>query len=126
MRVLSRVWKVLQGRPEPPEVLQARLEARQRLVQRLAEAIVKRRMETPALFFLDMNRPFTFLASQGLLLAMPLAGLFISPREVESYAQAIDSEEAIDLLIARIQTFAAERDAPSPTPMPGEAADAAG
>ena len=110
MTGLGRLWEALKGRPELPEAESARAEARRRLVERLAGVVVRRRLEAPALLFLEMNRPFTGLASQGLLAAMPLAGLFLAPGEVELYAQAVDSEEAVDLLIARIQALAAERD----------------
>jgi hypothetical protein len=110
MSVYSRLWQTLKGRPEPREEGKARGERRARLVERAAEAVVRRRLETPVVFFLEANRPFTFLASQGLLAAMPLAGLFLRPEEVEEYAEAINSEEGVDLLVERIEALAAARD----------------
>ena len=110
MSPFHRLWQLVKGRPEPPEALKARAETRAALAEKLARVVVERRLETPAVFFLEANRPFTFLASQGLLAAMPLAGLFAAPETVERYAEALDSEEAVDLLINRIQTLAAERD----------------
>lgn len=80
-------------------------------IERLARAIIARRLETPAVFFLEMNRPLGFLASQGVLLALPMLGLLVDPAEVERYARVLDSPENLDRLIARIEELAAERDA---------------
>jgi hypothetical protein len=88
-------------------------ELRDRVIERVGRIIVERRLETPALLFLESNRPLTFLAGQGALAAMPLIGGFIPPAEIEALARVLESEDSLDLLVARIEELARERDAPA-------------
>lgn len=94
-----------------PELDERERELRERVIQRVARVIVERRLETPAMLFLESNRPLTFLAGQGVLAAMPLIGGFIPPADVEALSRVLGSEESLDMLIARIEELAAERDA---------------
>jgi len=88
-------------------------ELRDRVIERVGRIIVERRLETPALLFLESNRPLTFLAGQGALATMPLIGGFIPPAEIEALARVLESEDSLDLLVARIEELAEERDAPA-------------
>lgn len=83
----------------------------ERLIEELAQRIVSQRLETPAIFFLEMNKPLTFLASQSLLLATPLLGAFIKPSRIEEYSQLLDSRDNMERLIGRIDELAERRDA---------------
>ena len=40
-------------------------EEAQKVIDEVATAIVKRRLETPAIMFFEMNKPITYIASQG-------------------------------------------------------------
>jgi len=94
-----------------PENAQRERELRARVIESVARVIVERRLETPAVLFLESNRPLRFLAGQGLLMALPLIGSFIPPPDVEALSRILDSEDNLDALIARIETLARERDA---------------
>jgi len=83
---------------------------RERVIERVARIVVERRLETPAMMFLESNRPLTFLAGQGMLAALPVVGAFIPPAEVEALSRVLDSEESLDRLIERIEALAQERD----------------
>ena len=110
MNWLYRLAQFLRGVPED-DASRARREQRARaLIEHLAQRIVARRLEVPALLFLEMHRPFTFLVSQSLLLGTPLLGLFASPVEIEEYAQLADSRENLDLLLRRIEELASLRE----------------
>ena len=93
------------------ELTEQERELRERVIERVARAIVERRLETAAVLFLESNRPLTFLAGQGALAALPLIGGFIPPEELEALSRVLDSEESLDLLVARIEAAAEERDA---------------
>jgi len=80
-------------------------------LQALAQAIVRRRLEVPAVFFLEMNRPLSFLAGQGVLASLPLLGLVTDPGTVERFARVLDSPENVERLITRIEELAGARDA---------------
>lgn len=90
-------------------------EVRDRVIERVARTIVSRRLETPAILFLESNRPLRFLTGQGILFALPVIGSFIPPADLEALARVLDSEESLDLLIARIEQLAGERDAAGKT-----------
>ena len=77
--------------------------AREAWIERLAQGVARRGLETPAMLFLEMHKPLCFFASQGLLFAMPLLGGFLGPREVERLARLLDSQENVDRLIGRIE-----------------------
>jgi hypothetical protein len=94
-----------------PELDERERELRERVIERVARVIVERRLETPAMLFLESNRPLTFLAGQGVLAAMPLIGGFVAPADVEALSRVLDSEESLDMLVARIEELTAERDA---------------
>jgi len=85
-------------------------ELRDRVIERVARIIAERRLETPAVLLLESNRPLTFLAGQGLLLALPLLGSFIPPADLEAMSRVLDSEDSLELLIRRIEDLARERD----------------
>jgi hypothetical protein len=51
-------------------------EEQEKLLDRIADQIVRRRLEMPAALFLEMHRPLRFFAGQGLLLFSPLLVLF--------------------------------------------------
>ena len=93
-----------------PDTSRREAELRDRAIERIARAIVDRRLETPAVLFLEANRPLTFFAGQGVLAALPLIGGFIPPADIEAFARVLDSQESLDLLIERIEILVQERD----------------
>ncbi|UCH33737.1 MAG: hypothetical protein JSV65_14365 [Armatimonadota bacterium] len=86
-------------------------ELRERVIERVARVVAERRLETPAVVFLESSRPLTFFAGQGALFALPVLGAFMPAKDVEALSRVLDSEETLDMLIARIETMAQERDA---------------
>jgi len=95
----------------PPRIREREAELRDRVIERVARIIVQRRLETPAVVLLESNRPLTFFAGQGMLMALPLIGSFIPPADIEALARVLDSEDTLDILIERIESLAHERDA---------------
>ncbi|MHB0913371.1 MAG: hypothetical protein ACYC2Y_07990 [Armatimonadota bacterium] len=85
-------------------------EERDELVDELARKIVNRRMETPAVLFLEMNKPLAFLAGQSIFVASPLLSPLFGPQGVRKYAQLFSEENSIERLIRRIEELSAERD----------------
>jgi hypothetical protein len=79
------------------------------LIDSIAAAVVRRGMETPAVLFLELNRPLAFLYSQGLHFATPLLGVFASPEKVSRVAHLLDCPDKVEQLIARIEALAHEK-----------------
>ena len=81
---------------------------RDALLDGAARRIVRWGMETPAVLFLEMHRPLTFLAGQSLLVAMPFLGAFIDQRHLADWARLLQSRDNIDRLIDRIESLSGE------------------
>ena len=86
-------------------------EERDRLIDDLARRVVDRRLEMPAVLFLEMHKPVTFLASQSLLMAGPLLAPLFGIEGMRRYSQLLATRENVELLIRRIENLAEERDA---------------
>ncbi len=83
-------------------------ETQRRLVERLAVAIVRRRLEGPALIALECSRPLNFVASQFLLFISPLAELVFPREEYREVMGYLERRESVELLCRRIEEAAAE------------------
>ena len=95
--------------PDPDELT---IEQRDAMLDRVASAVSRRRMETPAILFLEMNKPLSFLAGQGLRVASPFLVPFVGFSGFDN-AQAVslllEDRENIERLIQRIETKASLR-----------------
>ena len=76
---------------------------RDRLIDELAQKIVRRGMETPSIMFLEMHKPVAFLASQTMLVASPFLTPMFGPEGVRKYSQLFGNSENVELLIRRIE-----------------------
>jgi len=72
-------------------------------LEKMAQTVVDRRLETPVLFLLEMNRPFSFFAGQALLFAEPLAGAFFGFRRIRAWQQLFENRKNVDRLIELIE-----------------------
>ena len=91
-------------------------EKRQELIDAMARAVVSRRMETPFLFFVEANRPLSFLASQALLFGEPFVGALIGFRRAHDWTRLLEERDNVDRLIRRVEDLVAERRrGPEPT-----------
>lgn len=73
------------------------------LIERLAQAIERKGMRGPAIFFLEANKPLSFVASQGLLLLQPLLSLALGGRLTMDVALLFQERANVDLLIDRLE-----------------------
>lgn len=73
------------------------------LIDRLAEQINRRRLAVPAVLLLDLFKPFSFIASQGLLLCQPLSAWMNIEQQVADYAALLADRSNVDYLVARLE-----------------------
>ena len=78
------------------------------LINTFAREIVRRRLEVPAVMFLEVNRPLSFFVSQGLHFFTPMLGLFASMEKIDKLATLLDSPEGYEQVIERIEELARE------------------
>jgi hypothetical protein len=81
------------------------------LLQRIADAVVQRRMAAPAIVFLESLGPMSFLGSQALHFFAPIIDLAFSAHEVSQVAALLERRDATVRLIALIETASAPQGA---------------
>lgn len=75
----------------------------EKLAERLADWVVRRRLIAPALMFLEGSRPFTFVGSQVLAFLAPLATLVFSQADYERLLHLLEKRHSVDLLVGAIE-----------------------
>ncbi len=72
------------------------------LLQKVADAIVSRRLETPAVLLLESSEPLNFLSSQIVRGLRPFLDLVCAPTETERLADILERREAVSRLVGFI------------------------
>ncbi len=103
MSLLRRWWKLT---PEEIPAKTAPAEGEEAVMEDFARAVVRFGLETPAVMFLEMNRPISFLASQGMFFCAPLLGMLLPPRKIDTFARLLDTPGGVERLIQRIEEVA--------------------
>jgi hypothetical protein len=85
------------------------------LLERVADAVVKRGMAAPATVFLESLGPMNFLGSQALYFLTPIVEWAFQAKEVEQVARLLERRDTISRLITLIETKSAPQ-APPPAP----------
>ncbi len=73
------------------------------LVDRICRELVRRRLATPALMFLEMSRPLNFLGSQLLHFLSPLLSGLTQSRGHRHLAAFLEHRGSVDYLCRRIE-----------------------
>lgn len=79
------------------------------ILEKFAISVTAKKLETPAILFLEMMRPLNFIGSQFTYAVLPMAGLFADERELEEVARALEHRSAIDHLVERIEQLSGRR-----------------
>jgi hypothetical protein len=77
------------------------------LLERVADAVVRRGMAAPATVFLESIGPMNFLGSQALQFMAPLLDLAFSAKEVTEVARLLERRDSLSRLITLIETKSA-------------------
>ena len=85
-------------------------EQRDRIIETVAREVVKRRMETAAILFLEMHKPVSFLASQGMVMFSPFTAPFIGMENVKVASKLMEKQENLELLVRRIEELSVEQE----------------
>jgi hypothetical protein len=79
-------------------------EQSEQLLDRLTQHIDRWGLTLPALLFLQVTRPLSFIASQGLLLCQPVLSFFYDTPRIADYADLLADRANIDRLVARLES----------------------
>ena len=83
------------------------------LIEHVARQIGDRKLATPALLFLEVIKPFSFIASQGLLLAEPFLSFLYEEPRIADYADLLADRSSIEHLMGRLEQEHLDRDGSS-------------
>jgi hypothetical protein len=74
------------------------------LLERVADAVVRRGMESPAVLFLESMGPMNFLGSQALHFFTPLLDVVFPQRDIERVAQLLERRDTLTRLATLIDS----------------------
>ena len=83
----------------------------QALFDRLAQWIVARGLETPAVLFLESSRPLSFVGSQTMHFLAPFARAIFAGSDYDRFARLLERRENLELFIRTIERTADAKDA---------------
>jgi len=107
VQTITHLFSFLRGRPQASEERSQEQARKKEVVEKLARAVVARRLEAPAALFLELNRPIGFLFSQAAFFARPFLSFFLRPEDVEAAAEVLDDPRALDQLLDRMGELSA-------------------
>ena len=80
---------------------------RDELIETLARKVVRLGMVSPAILFLEMHKPVTYLASQSLVLGSGFLAPLFGPQNIQEYSKLFETRQNVERLIQRIEELAA-------------------
>jgi len=80
-------------------------EEQSQILEKVARDIAKRRLTAPAIFFLEMGKPFNFLGSQILIGLEPFIRSLFNIRDYRKFALIIERDSNVEQLIRFIEDF---------------------
>lgn len=83
-------------------------EEQRQLVEKLSREIVKRRMVSPALAFLEMSRPMNFLGAQAMQFFAPILTTIFDAQSYEQFTRFLERRDAIDIWCDQIEEISNE------------------
>ena len=76
------------------------------LLERVADAVIRRRMAAPTLLFLESMGPMNFLGSPALHFFTPLLDIVFTQRDIERVALLLERRDTLARLAAIIESHA--------------------
>ena len=84
-------------------------EERDRILDRVAREVTRRRLEVPAILALELHRPLTFLGSQALVVFTPLLAPAFGVENLQKVSKLLEDRGNLDRLMERIEELVATR-----------------
>lgn len=78
-------------------------EERESLLDKAAHEILKRKMEMPAVLFLEMHKPLAYVGSQAALAFSPFLIPFVGFDNVNNYSRLLSDRENVERLMKKLE-----------------------
>lgn len=85
-------------------------EAQREVADRVCGEVVRRRLSTPAIMFLEMSRPMNYVGAQAMHFFQPIVAAIFDPAGFEVFAGFLENRSSIDYLVRTIERLEAECD----------------
>lgn len=108
MSWLRRAFAV--DRPGPAEPT----EAQRRVVDRVCVEIVRRRLTTPALIFLETCRPLNYVGAQAMHFLQPIATVILDREGYGCFSTFLEQRGSVDYLRDRIENLETQAERKQP------------
>jgi hypothetical protein len=89
-----------------------RSEEDERLLDRIAQGVVRWEMTVPAIFLLESSKPLNFVGSQFLHFLSPIIHTLVDAKELDRFALMLEKRDTLEELIVRIER--ADQEKPKP------------
>ena len=73
------------------------------LINNIAQAIHKRKMETPAILFFEMHKPLAGIVGQSVVVFSPFITPFVGFDAVNDYSRVLGSRATVEKLILKLE-----------------------
>lgn len=73
------------------------------MISKIAGEIKKRKLEVPSVFFLEMHKPVSGIASQSMIVFSPFLAPFLGMKNVHDYSRLASSRASIEKLILALE-----------------------
>jgi hypothetical protein len=93
-------------------------ERRDEIIDYLANTVVRRKLQTPAIFFLELNKPISTVASNMVTFAQPTLGAFFGFKKMAEWAALLNERDNVERLIQRIESLTGSSGKPLSEVMP--------
>ena len=78
-------------------------EAEKKFLVRFCQWVVRRRMTTLVIVYLEMHRPLSFFSSQVLIMLRPFLDLFSNPADLAILTQILERRSGVEDIIVAIE-----------------------
>jgi hypothetical protein len=82
--------------------------ASDRFVERLADLIARWGLVAPAIAFLEVNKPVSFVGSQALLMLQPITDFFVARELTSDLAALLADRNQLEQLLTTLERVGAE------------------
>lgn len=80
-----------------------RTDCQRAVLGKVADHLIRRRLEAPAILLLESVKPLSFIASQGLVFLGPLLQPLLSVKDYDTFTEALETRENVEWLIRRLE-----------------------
>ena len=85
-------------------------ERRDELIRGFASWVVRRRLETPAVFMLETHRPLAVIGANAAFFGAPILGPLFGEQLCNEIGRLLEDRENITRLVGEIERLASERE----------------